>query len=100
MEGNAVDVHRSTPGPARSGRGSVRVYWMEGGSLQLHEAVRVQKVQVQVQLPDPLHEPLAQVTLQVGRSSCAYTCRASRGAKQRAAAASSAPRASRMRVVR
>jgi hypothetical protein len=75
-------------------------YWIEGGSLQLHEAVRDQKVHVQVQLPVPLHEPLAQLTLQVGRSSWAYTCCASRGAKQRVAAASSAASASRMRVVR
>lgn len=44
-------------------------YCSAGGPLQLHEAVRVQMVHVHVQLPVPLHVPLAQVTLQVGRSS-------------------------------
>jgi hypothetical protein len=88
-------------GPGQVCRGSVRVYWMAGGPLQLHEGVPPQKLQVQVQLPVPLQEPLEQLAVQVGRgSSCAYTCCASRGAMQRAAAASSAPRASRMRVVR
>jgi hypothetical protein len=56
-------------------------------------------VQVHVQLPLPVHEPLAQVTLQVG-GSWAYTCCARRGEKQSAAAASNAARASRMWVVR
>jgi hypothetical protein len=97
-----VQTTLQSPRRARPGQvvGGTAAYWMLGGLLQLHDADRVQKVHVHVQLPVPLHEPLAQLTLQVGGSSCAYTCCASRGAKQRAAAASSVARASRMRMVR
>jgi hypothetical protein len=88
-------------GPGQGGSWvGVSAYWTAGGPLQLHDGVPPQKLQVQVQLPVPLQEPLAQLALQVGRSSWAYTCCASRGAKQRTAAASSVARASRMRVIR